>query len=222
MAFKNKLFDIVDDEPVINPLIVNLGPFKKLYKKDKSVDKNKYKSQLQYCFYMGDYDSPIYNMETEEKKLMACELSFGNKNVSRNITLLLQEALNLYIKCQSTVERRTLDSNVISCDSLNNNLKNMRQSSDTLFKILDELDKEIANTTDVEDKVMYFEKKQSLEQAMLNNSKTISDLISKSSKLLETIIDLRQKANKAHSELESTIDDFLIDEFIIEKENKIL
>lgn len=218
MAFKNRLFDIVDDEPIINPVIVNLGPFKKLYKADKSEDKVKYRMQLQYCYYVADFDSPIYNIEEQEKILKASELSFGNRNITKNITKVLTEAVELYKKCQSTVERRTLDSNVISCDSLNSNLNNLTSSSDILLGILTELDKEIKQSTDVENKVELFAKKQQLEQSMLSNAKAISDLVTKSNKLLDSIIDLRQKASKSHIELENTLEDYIIDEFILDSQ----
>jgi hypothetical protein len=137
----------------------------------------------------------------------------------RHITKLLEEALLLFKKCQSTVERRTLESTINSCDSLNDNLNNMRTSSDLqLKKLLDELDVEIKNSTGIDEKIELFSTKQNLEQATLANNKIMSDLIVKASKTLDTIEELRQKANKAHSELEDTLSDFIIDEFILDNQ----
>ena len=215
--YKNKLFDIVDDEPVINVIIVNTGVFNKLYKADTSDDKGKYKAQLQYCYYVGDYDSPLYNMEENERKLEACNLCFGSKNVSKHITKGLEDALAFYIKCQSTVERRTLEASILSCDSLSLNLTNMKSSSDTLSNLLNDFDKEISQSKMFSDKVDLFKQKQDLETSTLANNQKINDLITKASKLLESIYALRQQANKANEELDNKLNDFIIDEFILQK-----
>jgi hypothetical protein len=222
MSFKNRLFDIIEDEPIINALVINLGPFKKLYKLDTSDDKTKYKNQLMYCFLVGDYESPIYNLEVSMVSEEACNLSFGSRNVARNITKTLNEAVDLYKKCQTTVERRTLESSMSSCDSLNKNLENMKNSSETLASILSQLDGEIKAATIVDEKVELYKTKQELEQSTLTNNKLINDLVTKSSKMLDTIAELRAKANKSHGDLESSIGDFIIDEFLDEYAQNII
>ena len=58
MNLSHKLFDVVEDEPIINPIIINLGPFKKLYEQDKSEDKSTYAKQLLYIWYLCDMTSP--------------------------------------------------------------------------------------------------------------------------------------------------------------------
>jgi hypothetical protein len=218
--FRNRLFDIVDDEPVINALIINIGPFNKLYLLDKDENKSKYISQLQYCYYVGDYDSPLYNMEKDEQILEACNLCFGSGNVSRHVTKALEAAVALYIKCQSTVEKRTLEGCKLALDALNKNLANTKRSSSLLTDLLLDIDSAIKKETDLDIRMELFGSKQELEQKALANDKAMSDLVVRSSKVLDTINELTEKANKSHSLAEDILGSYMIDELLTKRELK--
>ena len=59
MNLSNRLFQIVDEEPVYCVVLVNLKPFKELYVLDKSEDKHKYAQHLVYVWYTSDPSSYV-------------------------------------------------------------------------------------------------------------------------------------------------------------------
>jgi hypothetical protein len=206
---KNKLFDVHDDEPVINALLINLSAFKKLYKQDKSIDKGDYKKDLLYIYYYADYNSPYYDREDKVKAI--CKEVYDNP--SKKISAILRDAANEYLAFQDTVERRALEAAISSADTLNSNLKNAKSSNTLYTSLLDEIDKEIQQSTDVLNKIDLFTKRQSIEKEMLSSAKVMGDLLSKLDSLTDTILKLRIKANKSISDIENgdkpKIDDFI-------------
>jgi hypothetical protein len=218
MNFSHKLFDVVDDEPVVNPVIINLGPFKKLYQEDKSTDKTTYVKQLQYMWYANDPISPLYNAEDKEKEAMA--LSFG-KEVKFTKTML--DCIEEYKKRQSTPETRTLEKTIKLCDSMINDLDKSKQGINEFNRLVDDIDNLLKRTgsteDDIEKRIELISKKMTMEKQVLDNAKTISDLIPKISKQLESIIEMRKKVEKSIIELDSetnkdAISNFVIDNFI--------
>ena len=218
MNFSHKLFDVVDDEPVVNPVLINLGPFKKLYEEDKSADKSTYVKQLQYIWYANDPISPLYNAEDKEKEAMV--LSFG-KEVKFNKAML--DCIEEYKKRQSTPETRTLEKTIKLCDSMINDLDKSKQGINEFNRLVDDIDNLLKRTgsteDDIEKRIELISKKMTMEKQVLDNAKTISDLIPKISKQLESIIEMRKKVEKSIIELDSetnkdAISNFVIDNFI--------
>jgi hypothetical protein len=218
MNFSHKLFDVVDDEPVVNPVLINLGPFKKLYQEDKSIDKSTYVKQLQYIWYANDPISPLYNAEDKEKEAMT--LSFG-KEVKFTKTML--DCIEEYKKRQSTPETRTLEKTIKLCDSMINDLDKSKQGINEFNRLVDDIDNLLKRTgsteDDIEKRIELISKKMTMEKQVLDNAKTISDLIPKISKQLESIIEMRKKVEKSIIELDSetnkdAISNFVIDNFI--------
>jgi hypothetical protein len=68
--------------------------------------------------------------------------------------------------------------------------------------------------------MVLFGSKQELEQKALANDKAMSDLVVRSSKVLDTINELTEKANKSHSLAEDTLGSYMIDELLTKRELK--
>lgn len=216
MNFSYKLFDVVDDEPIVNPVIINLGPFKKLYQEDKSEDKSTYAKQLQYIWYANDPTSPLFNAEDKEDEAM--NLSFGKK-VKFNKTMT--DCIDEYRKRQSTPETRTLEKTIKLCDNMINDLNKSKQGIEEFNRLIDDINKLIKrmgnDEDDIERRIDLITKKMDLEKKMLDEAKNVSDLIPKISKQMESIIDMRKKVEKSLIELDSETNKDAVSNFIIDK-----
>jgi hypothetical protein len=218
MNFSFKLFDVVDDEPIVNAVVINLGPFKKLYQEDTSEDKSTYAKQLQYIWYANDPTSPLFNAEDKEQDAMI--LSFG-KEVKFNKTML--DCIEEYRKRQSTPETRTLEKTIKLCDNMINDLNKSKQGIDEFNRLVDDINKLLKKMNNTEDDVVkrieLIGKKMDLEKKMLDEAKNVSDLIPKIGKQMESIIEMRKKVEKSLVDLDSesnkdAVSNFIIDKFI--------
>lgn len=218
MNFSHRLFEVIEDEPIVNPVIVNLGPFKKLYQEDKSEDKSTYVKQLQFIWYAYDPISPLFN--AEEKELEAMRLSFG-KEVKLSKTML--ECIDEYQKRQSTPETRSLERTIKLCDSMIRDLNKSKEGMAEFNRLVDDINKLLKKlgTTeeDIEKRIELMDKKMKLEKQVLEEAKNVADLVPKISKQIESIIEMRKKVEKSIVELDSdnnkeAISNFIIDKFI--------
>jgi len=82
MNLSNRLFQIIDEEPVYCPILINLKAFKELYVLDKSEDKHKYAQHLLYIWYTCDPSSPYFH--SEDAEIDAAEEVYGRKKVITN------------------------------------------------------------------------------------------------------------------------------------------
>lgn len=218
MNFSHRLFDVIDDEPVVNALIVNLGPFKILYKEDTTADKSTYIKQLQYIWFANDPTSPLFNAENKEDEAM--QLSFGKK-VKFNKSML--DCIDEYRKRQSTPETRTLEKTIRLCDSMINDLNKSKQGMEEFNRLVDDINKALKRMgitdEDIDRRIELMVKRMDLEKKVLDEAKNVSDLIPKIAKQIESIIDMRKKVEKSLVDLDSdnnkeAISGFIIDKFI--------
>lgn len=218
MNFSHKLFEVIEDEPIVNPVIVNLGPFKKLYQEDKSEDKSTYSKQLQYIWYSCDPTSPLFNAEDKEGEAM--RLSFG-KEVKLSKTML--ECIEEYKRRQSTPETRTLERTIKLCDGMIKDLDKSKEGMDEFNRLIDDINrllKSLGKTEDdIEKRIELLDKRMKLEKQVLEEAKNVADLIPKISKQIESIIEMRKKVEKSIVDLDSennkdAISNFAIDKFI--------
>jgi hypothetical protein len=207
MNLSHKLFDVVEDEPIINPIIINLGPFKKLYEQDKSEDKSTYAKQLLYIWYLCDMTSPFVNSEDREEESM--KYAFGKKV---RITKSLQECIDEYKKRQSTPETRTLEKTIIMCDSMMADLSKSKNGVDEYKRLIDDINKLLkklsSSPEDIERRI-----------ELMNQKILTADLVPRINKQLESLVDMRKKVQKSIIELDSesnkeAISNFIVDSFI--------
>lgn len=218
MNLSHKLFDVVEDEPIINPIIINLGPFKKLYEQDKSEDKSTYAKQLLYIWYLCDMTSPFVNSEDREEESM--KYAFGKKV---RVTKSLQECIDEYKKRQSTPETRTLEKTIIMCDSMMADLSKSKNGVDEYKRLIDDINKLLkklsSSPEDIERRIELMNQKMDLEKKMYDEAKLTADLVPRINKQLESLVDMRKKVQKSIIELDSesnkeAISNFIVDSFI--------
>jgi ElaB/YqjD/DUF883 family membrane-anchored ribosome-binding protein len=104
-----------------------------------------------------------------------------------------------------------------------NDLDKSKQGINEFNRLVDDIDNLLKRTgsteDDIEKRIELISKKMTMEKQVLDNAKTISDLIPKISKQLESIIEMRKKVEKSIIELDSetnkdAISNFVIDNFI--------
>lgn len=214
MGLTNSLFEVVNDEPVYTPVLINLPQFKKLYKEDKSDSKSMYAKHLAFIWYYHHPKSPFRDSENRLEDSM--NGAYGKKIV---ITKSLQDCMDEFHKRQSTSETRALDSVLKVCDETVATLQKNSADNDEYYRLIHDLDAELRDAEDIDERITISKSKIELEEAISKKIKDTVDLIPKINKLVESTLDLRKKLKNAIEDLDSvanreSIDNFLIQEFI--------
>ena len=64
------LFTVINDEPTITTVLINLPSYKKMYMQDKTPDKSDYTKKLVFIWYYHDANSPYFNSENLMEECM--------------------------------------------------------------------------------------------------------------------------------------------------------
>ena len=220
-SLDGKLFDVIDDQPTINAVLINLGPFKDLWESDNTEDKSLYKKYLLYMWYMNSPKSPYFNSKKSEKDKDVRKAVFGRTNypISKKAEACIEE----YVKRNTTPEIRALDAAISVCDDITDRLRTTSKSAKEFDRLIDDIDKAIAKCTDGPDglaeRILLTKQKLELQGDNLSLAKTASDLIPKLKTQIEAMVTLREQAAKSMyslSDSKDTIENFIIDEFITE------
>lgn len=218
MNLANRLFEIIDDQPVITPVLVNLSCFKKLYLEDKTIDKSKYAQQLLYIWYTCDPGSPFFNSENKEEEV-AKEV-FGKKFT---ITKSMQDCIEEYKKRQSTPETRSFERTMSIVDNMtgglvkdHKQLKEWERLIEDTNTLLQSLGKD---PSDIEARYELMERKIELESKFIKTAEAMAGIVPKIQKQVESLIEMRKQVEKSKVELDSddnndAISNFIIDMFI--------
>jgi len=218
MNLANRLFQIIDDEPVYDAVLINISCYKKLYMLDKSEDKNKYAKQLLFIWYICDPCSPYFN--TENRIEEATKEVFGKKT---KITKILQECIDEYKRRQSTPMIRAFERTMKVSDNMSADLaRDTDQLGEwkRLTNDINQLMKELgSDPSDIEARLELMERKLDLETKIIKKSKDMADLIPKINKQVESLLDIKDKVDKDRMQVDSSdnkdaISNFIIDEFI--------
>ena len=181
------------DQPYLNPIGINIPEFKKIWEADKSEDKSQYAKELAYIYHMCEYDSPYYDLENKEDRIIK---DFIGKTSWRK-PKRVDNAMEVYRSMDTASERRSLDAAVIACDAVASDLKQVRNESKALQNLLDEIDSEIKGAADVYARMELMKEKLFLQKEKMAISKTITDVFPKLEKTVESLINLRKKVTKA-------------------------
>lgn len=217
---RNRLFDVVNGEPVVTAPLINLSAFRKLWDSDTTEDKSVYKKWLMYIYYMYDYKSEFFEQKNKEEEILF-EL-FGSRTY-RVPSKKLKDCIKEYVDKNTCSEQRTLEAAISSADSVTDNLKKINKNANELDSILERLDKEIVRSLKEDNTVKAVEltkEKLELQTVQMNLIKQSSDLIPKIEKSVESIISLRDKVDRAINSLDESgdkLEDYIIDEFINNK-----
>jgi hypothetical protein len=204
------------DQPYLNPIGINIPEFKKLWDADKSEDKSQYAKELAYIYHMCEYDSPYYDLEDKQEKVIKDFIGKTSWRIPKRVT----NCIEAYKGLDTASEKRSLDAAVVACDAVAADLEQVRNESKALQNLLEEIDREIAGAEDVYARMELMKEKLFLQKEKMIISKTITDVFPKLEKTVESLINLRKKVTKAVYKGESagahTAKKFLLDDLMEE------
>lgn len=216
---RNKLFDVVDDQPVVNALLLNLGPFKDLWESDKSEDKSVYIKHLMYIYYVADPRSPFFDSDSEEKEKDIKREVYGRTNYRTPNKVL--KCIEEYRKRNTSAETRALESAIVVCDDITYRMSKRSKDHAEFDNLIDEIDSEIKNAQGTSEKIVLMQKKLELQDKNLELAKKAADMIPRLKSQVESMIEMRDQVENAIAQIEGSnkaIENFIIDDFIAEEE----
>lgn len=218
MNLANRLFEVIDDEPVYTPVLINLSCFKKMYMEDKSEDKSAYAKQLVYMWYLWDPGSPFFNSENKEAEVM--KEVYGKKvALSKSLVACIDE----YKKRQSTFEIRAFERTAVLCDNMTAGLAKDNQQLVEWERLIDDVNALLKtlgkDPDDIAARFELMERKIELEAKLIKTASEMSSMIPKIEKQVDALLEMRKKVEKAKVEIDSdnnkdSISNFIIDQFI--------
>lgn len=217
---RDRLFTIVDGEPVVTAPLVNLKTFRKLWDHDKSDDKSLYKKWMAYIYHMCDYRSDFYELEDKEKQVLL-EV-FDRSDISA--PKVVQACMEEYKRRNCPVEQRTLDTTIASADNISDNLAELQKDVVQNEKLIGQIERQIENALKADETMIAIEltkEKLAIQKSQLDLVKTSADLIPKLEKNVESVMNLREKVEKSLNKVRESkdlIERFIIDDFLMKKE----
>jgi len=218
MNLSNRLFQVINDEPVYSPVLINIKCFKELYSLDNSEDKHKYAQHLLYIWYTCDPNSPYFN--SESKLDDAAMEVYGRK---KKITKVLEKCMTEYKKRQSTPMIRAYERAMQVTDQNTNQLVSSQESIEEWKRLIKDSTETLKtlgkNPEEIVDRIELTERIADLELKILKKSKEMVSLIPLIDKQVQSLLDLKKKVDKDRMQLDSddnkdSISNYIIDEFI--------
>ena len=165
----NRLFDIDRGNLVLNPTVLWIPEFKKLWNRDKSPDKNKAQAELSYVVFKHAFKSPYqaYNDREREKKIKADFLSeFPDWEPDKYV----KAAEKKYNELQDTVTLRLFRSTRLALEKIEEFFKN---ADSTDVSVIVKNSKELGNLAQSLDKLEKQVQKEQLEASSVRGNAEI-------------------------------------------------
>lgn len=191
------LFQVVNDQPVYCPVLLNIPCYKELYLRDTTDDKSEYSKQLAFIWYYKDMGSPFFNSENMKEECMLA--AFGTKSYS--ISPLLQTCIDEYEKRQSTPELRSLRSAMELLDQLVAEMRH-QANSEEYYNLIKDLEKEASMESDFTQRWTLLELADKRKEALNKQKESVVKMIPSFQKSIESLIELRKSATKSLSEID--------------------
>lgn len=218
MNLSNRLFQILDDEPVYCPILINLKSFKALYILDKTDDKHKFAQHLLYIWYTCDPSSPYFN--SEEKELDAALEVYGRSKV---ITKQLRRCMDEYTKRQSTPMIRAYNRAMRITDQTEAILQKNQDEVAEWSRLIDDITTLLkslgTNPEDILNRIELMERLEDLKAKKLKHDLETANMIPKIHNQVKDLLELKKEVDKDRLQLDSddnkeNIANFIVDEFI--------
>jgi hypothetical protein len=218
MNLSSRLFQIIEEEPVYCPILINIKCFKELYMLDKSEDKHKYAQHLVYIWYTCDPSSPYFN--SEDKLVDAAMEVYGRKKV---VTKVLKKCMDEYIKRQSTPMIRSYERAMRIVDEQESLLKQSAEQVIEFDRLIDDatsLMKTLqSNPQEILDRIELMERIQDLQTKKIKQQSDMSALIPKIKTQVRDLLEMKKDVDKDRVQVESddnkeAISHFIVDSFI--------
>jgi hypothetical protein len=214
----DRLFQIIDDEPVYTPVLINISCFKELYMADTTDDKHKYAQHLLYIWYTCDPASPYFY--AEDKLEEAALEVYGRSKV---ITKTLKKCMEEYSKRQSTPMIRAFERAMKITDqneSILNRDKKQMEEWERLITDCNELMSTLGkNPEDIATRIDLMDRIEDLEAKKLKRQSEMSKMIPTINKQVKELLELKKEVDKDRMQLNSddtkeAISNYIVDEFI--------
>jgi hypothetical protein len=215
MNLKDKLFQMRNDQPYLNPVGIHIPEFEKLWDADKSEEKIKYAQALAYIYHMWEYDSPYYDRKNKEEEIVKDFIGKKSWKPTKGILAALEK----YKHLDDSAEKRALDASTVTCDAIADDLARLRQDSKQLEVVISEIDREIQQCDDIHMKVELLKMKMDIQEQQLKISTALTKIMPQLEKTIETTINLRRKVTTSVYKGESsanTVKEFLYDKLMDE------
>lgn len=218
MNLSNRLFQIIDEEPVYCAILINIKCFKELYMLDSSDDKNKFAQHLLYIWYTCDPSSPYFN--SEERLLDAAVEVYGRKKV---MTKHLKKCMTEYTKRQSTPMIRAYERAMRITDQNESILQKDNQQAVEWQRLIDDstglLQSLGKNPDEILARIELLERVQDIEAKKIKNQSELSKMVPTINKQVKELLELKKEVDKARMQIDSednkeAIANYIVDEFI--------
>tara|TARA_R100000951_G_scaffold95918_1_gene85078 strand:- start:1054 stop:1722 length:669 start_codon:yes stop_codon:yes gene_type:complete len=218
MNLSSRLFEIIDDVPVYNAILINIKCFKELYLLDKTEDKHKYANHLLYIWYTCDPNSPYFNSENKIQEA-AIEI-YGRKKV---ITKQLRKCMEEYKKRQSTPMIRAYERAMTISDqneSIVNETKEELLEQERLINDCFDLMKSLGkNPEDIVTRIELMERMDGLKSSKLKYQSELSKLIPTIKTQVQMLLELKKDVDKDRLRVDSDenaegIGNYIVDNLI--------
>ena len=218
MNLSTRLFQVIDDEPVYSPILINIKCFKTLYVSDTSEDKSKYAQHLLYIWYVCDPNSPYFNAENRLDD--ASMEVYGRK---KKITKVMRKCMDEYTIRQSTPMIRAYERAMKAADQNGNVLVGNQELIEEWQRLIKDANFTLRqfgkDPQDIVDRLELTDRITDLELKIIKKSKEMSALIPAINKGVESLLELKKKVDKDRLQLDSddnkeSISNYVIDEFI--------
>ena len=218
MNLSTRLFQVIDDEPVYSPVLINIKCFKTLYMSDTSEDKSKYAQHLLYIWYVCDPNSPYFNAENRLDD--ASMEVYGRK---KKITKVMRKCMEEYTIRQSTPMIRAYERAMKAADQNSNILVGNQELIEEWQRLIKDANFTLKqfgkDPQDIVDRLELTDRITDLELKIIKKSKEMSALIPAINKGVESLLELKKKVDKDRLQLDSddnkeSISNYVIDEFI--------
>ena len=163
-----RLFELVNNQPIVTVEALLVPEFKKVWDRDKSKDKIKAFNELRYIYFSTDYKSLYLSIEAEFRAQKLGEDFIGSKDYKPDTDVL--EACNKYKTFQRTPTMRFLEDNQSAMESMGKYFRGIDWDEDTdrgtpRYKIT-EVSTAVKNAGGIIDNIEKLKEKVSREQSL--------------------------------------------------------
>lgn len=163
------LFNLKNNQVVIEPEVLHIPEFKTLWDRDKSKTKDSAYKELSYVFYMYDFNSP-YSGTDERKRETAVKKDFIKDEKWKPDEDVLAAGIK-YKELSETPLTRLLDAVKLTLDKMTDYLRGTEVDDTTVRIIVDTVNKTSAIVGS------YFKLKETAQKEVTSNSRTLGNKI---------------------------------------------
>jgi len=151
-----RIFELTEDFKIkIDPEVLYIPDFKKVYDADKGKKKDTAMDHLAYIYYMCDFNSPYSNFPEQKRKETVCSQLFQDANYKIPPYVLV--AMGTYIEMNVTPLQAYYDTCREKLHQMNDYLKTSPVSTDAGYKLVEatfkNMDKTVVNLAKLKEQV---------------------------------------------------------------------